>query len=112
MTEVTAEAKFIVRNKDAGMTQCKWTGETTIYVDKSDYENLGDYIHEINEAEIFQILFCEFNIDAENYPIVLAPIYWNLIEDKTRNRLVESIIHLISPYGYNCLIGRNNKPKW
>lgn len=112
MTEVSADSKFVAHDGTASMRQTKWTGDTTIYVDELDYENLGDYIHEINEAEIYQLLFCDFDIEPENYPIILSPSHYHMLEDKDGCLNIESVVHLISPYGFNCLIGRKNEPKW
>lgn len=111
MTWVTAESKFRVRDDNAGMTQCSWTGATTICVDVNYPETLGDYIHEINEAELSQLLCREFGIASNNWVIELNSVKWHtLLESKTSYRPRHSVTHLMSPYGYNCLIGKNENP--
>lgn len=86
-----------------------------IVISKKDIKDLSCYIHEINEIETSVILE-KIKKGCGNKMINVKKKYFKLLESRKRLRLNTKqsyVSHLISPYGFNCLIGcRENLLEW
>lgn len=88
-------------------------GKSIISISMKKMEDLGIIIHELCEIEVNYLLLTEF-ISMSHRFVDCTEKLFSMLEDLDKRHLGDhiSVAHLASPYGYNCLIGKRDSPKW